>query len=75
MVAYNVKELIIEVYISRRKSVGNKGFLLPTNLPVFLSIKLSSLQYLNTGIFFQNLLHIFTTDVFPFMFHFYVSTL
>ena len=74
MVAYNVKELIIEVYISRRKSVGNKGILLPTNLPVFLSIKLFPLQYSNTGIFFQKLLHIFTTDVFPFMFHFYVST-
>ena len=34
----------------------------------------SPLQYSNTGIFFQKLLHIFTTDVFPFMFHFYVST-
>ena len=34
----------------------------------------SPLQYSNTGIFLQNLLHIFTTDVFPFMFHIYVST-
>ena len=34
----------------------------------------SPLQYSNTGIFFPKLLHIFTTDVFPFMFHFYVST-
>ena len=35
---------------------------------------ITPLQYSNTGIFFQNLLHIFTTDVFPFMFHFYIST-
>ena len=34
----------------------------------------SPLQYSNTGISFQKFLHIFTTDVFPFMFHFYVST-
>ena len=33
------------------------------------------LRYSNTGISFQKFLHIFTTDVFPFMFHFYVSTL